>query len=407
MIATTVERFGTIDILVNNAALFAVLPLIDADAAEAARFFAVNAIGPLNAARAFARWAIDHGRGGAIVNISSIAAGRPALNVGLYSASKAALDSLTRSMAVEWAGHGLRVNAVAPGHVATEGVLEDLRTGRLDEKTVLARIPAGRIADGDDIAEAVLFLCSERARHILGHVLIVDGGRGVLRSTIRPPDSCWPSSSLLAGAPGSSRLRASPTVAERAAPTNRICWYSAQSIATRTANGAWPVERGEDRHIAKTRNVICQMAKHRCHCSDSQSGRERSEESTTFAGVEMHPGGTDGSVSSAGPAHQESDGLWNFRSSSLRTGISRALHASSEHTGSSRTAPPRRTSVVKQNILNRAKGAKQRERNEIGRIGDIVEVRLTGSSPDRICFSKRQPSIRFPRRAGWKNLRSS
>ena len=165
-----------VDILVNNAAVFAVLPLIEAGAAEAARFFAVNTIGPLNAARAFARWAFDHGRGGAIVNVSSIAAGRPAPGLALYSASKAALDSLTRSMAVEWAGRGLRVNAVAPGHVATEGVLEDLRTGRLDEKTVLARIPAGRIADGGDIADAVLFLCSDRARHILGQVLTVDGG---------------------------------------------------------------------------------------------------------------------------------------------------------------------------------------------------------------------------------------
>jgi NAD(P)-dependent dehydrogenase (short-subunit alcohol dehydrogenase family) len=178
LIATTAERLGAVDILVNNAALFAVLPLIEADAAEAARFFAINAIGPLNAARAFARWALDHKRGGAIVNISSIAAGKPARGVALYSASKAALDSLTRSMAVEWAGHGMRVNAVAPGHVATEGVLEDLRTGRLDEKAVLARIPAGRIAGGDDIAEAVLFLCSDRARHILGHVLTVDGGEG-------------------------------------------------------------------------------------------------------------------------------------------------------------------------------------------------------------------------------------
>jgi NAD(P)-dependent dehydrogenase (short-subunit alcohol dehydrogenase family) len=178
LIAATVDKLGAVDILVNNAALFAVLPLIDADATEAARFFAVNAIGPLNAARAFARWAVDHGRGGAIVNVSSIAAGRPAPGLGLYSASKAALDSLTRSMAVEWAGKGLRVNAVAPGHVATEGVLEDLRTGRLDEKAVIARIPAGRIADGADIADAVLFLCSDSSRHIVGQVLTVDGGEG-------------------------------------------------------------------------------------------------------------------------------------------------------------------------------------------------------------------------------------
>jgi NAD(P)-dependent dehydrogenase (short-subunit alcohol dehydrogenase family) len=176
LIATTVDRLGAVDVLVNNAALFAVLPLIEADVAKAARFFAVNALGPLNASQAFARWAVDHKRGGAIVNVSSIAAGRPAPGLALYSASKAALDSLTRSMAVEWAGKGLRVNAVAPGHVATEGVLEDLRTGRLEEKAMLARIPAGRIADGEDIAQAVLFLCSGRARHILGQVLTVDGG---------------------------------------------------------------------------------------------------------------------------------------------------------------------------------------------------------------------------------------
>ena len=98
--------------------------------------------------------------------------------LALYAASKAALESLTRSMAVEWAGKGLRVNAVAPGHVKTEGVLEDFRAGRLDEAAMLARIPDGRIADGDDVADAVLFLCGDRARHIVGHVLTVDGGEG-------------------------------------------------------------------------------------------------------------------------------------------------------------------------------------------------------------------------------------
>ena len=67
---------------------------------------------------------------------------------------------------------------VAPGHVKAEGVLEDFRSGRLDEGAMLAHIPDGRIAEGDDIAEAVLFLCSDRARHIIGHVLTVDGGEG-------------------------------------------------------------------------------------------------------------------------------------------------------------------------------------------------------------------------------------
>ena len=178
IVAETVERFGAPDILVNNAAHFALAPLIDADAAQAARFLSVNLVGPLQCARAFARVAFERGRGGAIVNLSSIAGVRPAPGCGLYSASKAALDSLTRSMALEWAPRGLRVNAVAPGHVATEGVIEDFRAGRLDEAAMIRGIPARRIADVDDIADAVLFLCGDRARHIMGQVVTVDGGEG-------------------------------------------------------------------------------------------------------------------------------------------------------------------------------------------------------------------------------------
>ncbi|HKN30257.1 MAG TPA: glucose 1-dehydrogenase [Roseiarcus sp.] len=178
IVAATLERFGALDILVNNAARFALVPLIEADAAEAARVLTINVAGPLHCARAFAKWAFERGRGGAIVNISSIAGARPAPGCGLYSASKAALDMLTRSMALEWAPKGMRVNAVAPGHVATEGVIEDFRAGRLDEAAMLSRTPARRIADVDDIADAVLFLCSDRARHIMGQVLTVDGGEG-------------------------------------------------------------------------------------------------------------------------------------------------------------------------------------------------------------------------------------
>jgi NAD(P)-dependent dehydrogenase (short-subunit alcohol dehydrogenase family) len=179
IVAATVERFGAVDFLVNNAARFALVPLVDVDAAEAAQFLATNVAGPLQLARAFARWAFASGRNGAIVNISSIAGARPAPGCGLYSASKAAIDSLTRSMALEWAPRGMRVNAVAPGHVNTEGVLEDFRAGRLDETAMLRAIPARRIADVDDIADAVLFLCSDHAKHIAGQVLTVDGGEGL------------------------------------------------------------------------------------------------------------------------------------------------------------------------------------------------------------------------------------
>lgn len=179
IVAAAVDRFGAADILVNNAAHFAVQPLLEAGEADALRFFGANLFGPLYASRAFARRLIESGRTGAIVNISSIAGARPAPGLALYSATKAALNSLTRTMAVEWAPRGVRVNAVAPGHVETEGVLDDFRAGRLDEHAMLARIPARRIAALDDIADAVLFLASDAARHILGQVITVDGGEAL------------------------------------------------------------------------------------------------------------------------------------------------------------------------------------------------------------------------------------
>jgi 3-oxoacyl-[acyl-carrier protein] reductase len=177
MIAAAAARFGAVDILVNNAAHFALVPLLEAGAEQAARFLDANFCGPLFCGRAFARRVIEAKRSGVIVNVSSIAAARPAPGCGLYSASKAALDSLTRSMALEWTAKGIRVNGVAPGHVATEGVMADFAAGRLD-RAMIARIPAGRIADARDIAEAVMFLAGEKSRHIVGQTLTVDGGEG-------------------------------------------------------------------------------------------------------------------------------------------------------------------------------------------------------------------------------------
>ena len=179
LVNQTVATYGAVDVLVNNAALFRLIPLAEIAPGDAARFLGVNFNGPLFCSQALARWAIANKRAAAIVNVSSISAVRPAPGCGLYSASKAALDSLTKSMALEWAGKGIRVNGVAPGHVLTEGVEADFAAGRLDRAAMMERIPAGRIADAADVAEAVLFLASERARHVVGATLTIDGGEGM------------------------------------------------------------------------------------------------------------------------------------------------------------------------------------------------------------------------------------
>jgi 3-oxoacyl-[acyl-carrier protein] reductase len=179
LVDTAIKAFGAVHILVNNAALFALIPLLDAKSEDAERFLRTNLSGPLFCGQAMARWVVANKRTGAIVNVSSISGARPAPGCGLYSASKAALDSLTKSMALEWTGKGIRVNGVAPGHVNTEGVEKDFAAGRLDREAMTRQIPAGRIADVADIADAVLFLASDRARHITGATLTIDGGEAL------------------------------------------------------------------------------------------------------------------------------------------------------------------------------------------------------------------------------------
>lgn len=170
------KAFGHVDVLVNNAGIAdRHLPTLDQDMDHFARVLDVHLKGTFIMSRVFGAGMIARGQG-AIVNIGSIAgvAGMPRRNA--YSAAKAGIVAMTRSMACEWAAAGVRINAIIPGYVETALVRALIAGGKLDIDRMRRRIPLGHLAQPEDIAHAALFLASPRACYITGTTLAVDGG---------------------------------------------------------------------------------------------------------------------------------------------------------------------------------------------------------------------------------------
>jgi NAD(P)-dependent dehydrogenase (short-subunit alcohol dehydrogenase family) len=165
------QRFGRLDALVNNAGVAVFAPILDTSDDDWSRVLAVNLTGPFLCTKAAVPLMREHG--GAIVNITSISAVRASTLRSAYGTSKAGLAHLTKQLAVELASSGIRVNAVAPGPVDT-AMAKAVHTAEIRADYHDA-IPLNRYGLEDELAEAIFFLCSDRASYITGQVLAVDG----------------------------------------------------------------------------------------------------------------------------------------------------------------------------------------------------------------------------------------
>jgi len=175
MVDFTVGKYGRLDVAFNNAGVEWTGPLDQATEAEYRRVFDINVWGVLNAMRHEIPVMLKTG-GGAIVNNSSVAGHVGLAGASIYMASKHAVEGLTKSIALEFAKQSIRVNAVAPGVIATD--MLDRFAGKESEMrdSLTSIIPVGRIGAGEEIAAAVLYLCSDDAKFTTGTSLVVDGG---------------------------------------------------------------------------------------------------------------------------------------------------------------------------------------------------------------------------------------
>jgi NAD(P)-dependent dehydrogenase (short-subunit alcohol dehydrogenase family) len=174
--AEVAERLGEASVLVNSAGINRILPAESFGDDDWEAVLDVNLTGVYRCCRAFGRRMLVAGRG-SIVNVSSIIGTEVAMpGRAAYAATKAGIVGLSRVLGVEWAGRGVRVNAVIPGPVRTPMVAQAIADGVLVESEIVDRTPAGRLAEPEDVARAVVMLCGPDAGFVTAQTLVVDGG---------------------------------------------------------------------------------------------------------------------------------------------------------------------------------------------------------------------------------------
>jgi len=175
IVEKAVAEFGKVDVLVNNAGIIRRCDIIDFTEKDWDEVMAINLKTVFFFSQAAARQFIKQGSGGKIINVASMLSFQGGIRVVSYTASKSGVAGITRSMANEWAKHGINVNAVAPGYMATNNTVA-LRADAERSESILARIPAGRWGLPDDLKGPAVFLASAASDYVNGFTIAVDGG---------------------------------------------------------------------------------------------------------------------------------------------------------------------------------------------------------------------------------------
>jgi NAD(P)-dependent dehydrogenase (short-subunit alcohol dehydrogenase family) len=183
-LAATLQAWGRVDALVNNAGIFKAAEFLEITEADWDAVIAINLTGAFLVGQAVARAMVAAGRGGAIVNMSSVNGVMAIPTIASYNVSKGGVNQLTRVMALSLADHGIRVNAVAPGTIATELARGAVLTSAGAKERIMSRTPMKRLGEPSEIADVCAYLISSAASYVTGEIVYVDGGRMTLNYTV-------------------------------------------------------------------------------------------------------------------------------------------------------------------------------------------------------------------------------